>query len=153
MIELTLRCGAALLASVVFAASASAGSSVPRGAYICTVEQTAGIGAEMQEGAAPPAAFIDKRVVRFRISVTPPTKRVKARVVETVRAGEAAPILRGAYVGDGWKFSASAGEQAFLQLDFIGEAGWLWFYHAGFEKPDIDHLNLTVRSGPCEPAT
>jgi hypothetical protein len=150
MLDLTLRCGAALLASVVFAAGALAGSNTPRGAYVCTVEQTAGIGAEMQEGADPPAAFINKRVVRFRISVTPQARRAKARAVEIVKAGEKASVLHGAYAGDGWKFIAG-GEQAFLRLDFIGEAGWLWFYHAGFEKPDVDHLNLTVRSGPCEP--
>lgn len=151
MFALKLRCGAALLTAVVFAAGASAGSAVPRGTYVCTVEQTAGIGAEMQEGADPPAAFIDKRVTRFRISVTPQLKRAKARVVEIVRAGDAASVLHGAYIGDGWRFTAG-GEQAFLRLDFIGEAGWLWFYHAGFEKPDVDHLNLTVRSGPCEPS-
>jgi hypothetical protein len=124
---------------------ASAGD-LPRGAYLCTVEQKAGIGAEVQEGAAPPAAFIDKAAAKFRIVATPPTKKTKGRVSEAARS-----VLTEPYSGDGWKFSAK-GEQAFLRLDFIGEAGWLWFYHAGFEKPDIDHLNLSVRSGPCEPA-
>jgi hypothetical protein len=151
MFDLTLRCGAALIAAIAFTTGAAAGQTTPRGTFVCTVEQTAGIGAEMQEGAAPPASFIDKRVVRFRISVTPPAKRTKARVVETPRPGEKALVLQGAYVGDGTKFTTTK-EQAFLRLDFIGEAGWLWFYHAGFEKPDIDHLNLTVRTGPCEPA-
>lgn len=150
MFELTTHSGAMLVAAVAIAAGAAAGQNVPRGTYVCTVEQTAGIGAEMQEGAAPPAAFIDRQATRFRISVTPSAKRVKARVVEKPRAGEKVLVLHGAYVGDGWKFTA-AQEQAFLRLDFIGEAGWLWFYHAGFEKPDIDHLNLSVRSGPCEP--
>ena len=150
MFDLGLRCGAALLAVLAFAADEAVSQPVPRGDYLCTVEQTAGIGAEMQEGADPPAAFIDKHVVRFRISVMPPSKRVKGRVVETVPPGETAFVLRGTYVGDGLRFAPSK-EQAFLRLDFIGEAGWLWFYHAGFEKPDIDHLNLTVRSGPCEP--
>lgn len=150
MFDPTLRCGVMLVTAMTLAAGAAAASNVPRGAYICTVEQTAGIGAEMQEGADPPAAFIDKKVVRFRISVTPQASHAKARVVEVVKAGEKASVLHGAYAGDGWKFAAG-GEQAFLRLDFIGEAGWLWFYHAGFEKPDVDHLNLTVRSGPCAP--
>jgi hypothetical protein len=136
------------LSTGVAATSAAAAQEFPRGAYVCTVEQTAGIGAEMQEGANPPAAFIDNKVIKFRISVTPPTKRVKARIVET---GATASVLRGAYVGDGWKFGALK-DQGFLRIDFIGEAGWIWFYHAGFEKPDEEHLNLTVRSGPCEPA-
>jgi hypothetical protein len=151
MFDLTLRCGAALVAAIAFTAGAAAGQTTPRGTFVCTVEQTAGIGAEMQEGAAPPAAFIEKRVVRFRISVTPPAKRTKARVVEMTRPGGKVLVLHGAYVGDGTKFT-TAKEQAFLRIDFIGEAGWLWFYHAGFEKPDVDHLNLTVRTGPCEPA-
>ena len=123
---------------------ASAGD-MPQGAYLCTVEQKAGIGAEMQEGAEPPAAFIDKAAAKFRIVVKPPSKKAQGRVSEAARS-----VLSESYAGDGWKFSAK-GEQAFLRLDFIGEAGWLWFYHAGFEKPDIGHLNLTVRTGPCEP--
>ena len=133
--------------SACFAASigAAAGETFPGGTYLCTVEQKAGIGAEVLEGAAPPAAFIDKTAAKFRIVVTPPTKKAKGRVSEAARS-----VLTEPYSGDGWKFSAK-GEQAFLRLDFIGEAGWLWFYHAGFEKPDIDHLNLSVRSGPCEP--
>ena len=150
MFELALRCGAALVTAAVLATGAAADQNVPRGAYVCTVEQTAGIGAETMEGSDPPAAFVDKRVTRFRILVTPAAKRAKARVVEMLRAGETAFVLHDAYVGDGWKFAAR-GEQAFLRLDFIGEAGWLWFYHSGFEKPDVDHLNLTVRSGPCAP--
>ena len=132
-------------AGLVAAAGVVSAADLPRGTYVCAVEQKAGIGAEMQEGAAPPAAFIDKKTAKFRIVVTPPTKKTKGRVSEAART-----VLASAYAGDGWKFSAK-GEQAFLQLDFIGEAGWLWFYHAGFEKPDIDHLNLSVRSGPCEP--
>lgn len=130
---------------VVVATGVASAADIPRGAYLCTVEQKAGIGAEMQEGAAPPAAFIDKTQAKFRIVVTPPSKTSKGRVSEAVRS-----VLTEPYSGDGWTFSAK-GEQAFLRLDFIGEAGWLWFYHAGFEKPDIDHLNLSVRSGPCEP--
>ena len=130
---------------VVVATGVASAADIPRGAYLCTVEQKAGIGAEMQEGAAPPAAFIDKTQAKFRIVVTPPSKTSKGRVSEAARS-----VLTEPYSGDGWRFSAK-GEQAFLRLDFIGEAGWIWFYHAGFEKPDIDHLNLSVRSGPCEP--
>lgn len=130
---------------VAAAAGSASAADMPRGTYVCTVEQKAGIGAEMQEGAAPPAAFIDKATATFRIVVTPPSKRAKGRVSEAARS-----VLGTAYVGDGWRFGA-VGAQGFLQLDYIGEAGWLWFYHAGFEKPDIDHLNLSVRSGPCEP--
>jgi hypothetical protein len=131
---------------VFVATGAASAADRPRGAYICTVEQKAGIGGEMQEGADLPAAFIDKTTAKFRIVVTPPTKKTKGRVREVART-----VLAGDYVGDGWRFGA-VGEQGFLHIDFIGEAGWLWFYHAGFEKPDIDHLNLSVRSGPCEPA-
>ena len=134
-----------VVAMILAGASAAAAASTPHGAYVCTVEQKAGIGGEMMEGSDPPAAFIDKSAAKFRIVVTPPGKGIKGRVREA-----AGSVLRGAYAGDGWRFSASA-DQAFLRLDFIGEAGWLWFYHAGFEKPDIDHLNLSVRSGPCEP--
>jgi hypothetical protein len=132
---------------VCAAAGAASAADTPRGAYICTVEQKAGIGGEMLEGAALPSAFIDKATAKFRIVVTPPTKVTKGRVREVART-----VLGGDYVGDGWRFGA-VGEQGFLHIDFIGEAGWLWFYHAGFEKPDIDHLNLSVRSGPCEPVT
>jgi hypothetical protein len=146
MFELTLRCGTMFVAAVAFAVVDASSQAMPRGTYVCTVEQTAGIGAEMQEGADPPAAFIDKTVTKFRILVTPPTKRKEGRVAEV-----AGTVLRGSYAGDGWRFRAVP-DQGFLRLDFIGEAGWLWFYHAGFERPDIDHLNLTVRAGPCEPA-
>lgn len=132
---------------VCIAAGAASAANRPSGAYICTVEQKAGIGGEMMEGSDPPAAFIDKASAKFRIVVTPPTKKAKGRVRETAHT-----VLKGDYVGDGWRFGA-VGEQGLLHIDFIGEAGWLWFYHAGFEKPDIDHLNLSVRSGPCEPAT
>jgi len=145
MLKRILWTGAAFAAAIMAVAPASGAANTPRGAYACTVEQKAGIGGEMMEGSDPPAAFIDKRVTKFRIVVTPPAKGVKGRVKEA-----AGSVLHGAYAGDGWRFVA-AGEQAFLRLDFIGEAGWLWFYHAGFEKPDIDHLNLSVRSGPCEP--
>lgn len=130
-----------------FAAGAAAADlpRYPQGAYLCTVEQKAGIGGEMMEGSDPPAAFIDKAAAKFRIVVTPPTKKAKGRVREA-----AGSVLAGAYTGDGWRFAASR-DQGFLRLDFIGEAGWLWFYHAGFERPDIDHLNLAVRAGPCVP--
>ncbi|MEQ1864257.1 MAG: hypothetical protein ABL996_06340 [Micropepsaceae bacterium] len=133
------------------------------GAYICTVEQKSGIAAEQSEGADPPKAFIDKRVTRFRIAVTPPAKSAKTKatfhVEETPYAGPNRDtqtwqtknsVLHGTYRGDGWKFTAVK-DQAFLRLDFIGEAGWLWFYHAGFEQADVDHLSLSIRSGPCEP--
>ncbi len=146
MIRMTLRYGVALVTAAAFAAGPASAQTAPRGAYVCTVEQTAGIGAEMQEGADPPAAFIDKTVAKFRILVTPPAKGIKGRVREVSTAS----VLQSRYTGDGWRFAAADG-QAFLRLDFIGEAGWLWFYHAGFEKPDIDHLNLSARSGPCEP--
>lgn len=129
-----------------FSALTAHAADVPRGAYLCTVEQTAGIGAEMLEGSDPPKAFIAKDALTFRILVTPPKKGAKGRVRETTGG----KLLRVAYYGDGTKFAA-AQDQAFLRLDFIGEAGWLWFYHAGFEKPDVDHLNLTVREGHCEP--
>lgn len=135
-----------LVLGVAHLASAASAPVAPRGVYICTVEQKAGIGAEMQEGADPPAAFIDKTVTKVRILVTPPKKGVKGRVREVSKAS----VLLSRYTGDGWRFNAGDG-QAFLRLDFIGEAGWLWFYHAGFEKPDVDHLNLTVREGHCEP--
>ncbi|NOT42012.1 MAG: hypothetical protein HOP13_16150 [Alphaproteobacteria bacterium] len=146
--------GRTALVGVLLAAGgalAAHAANVPHGAYVCTVEQTAGIGAEMMEGSDPPKAFIGKDALRFRIVVTPPAKgsvkRAKVRVEE--RPTKSA-VLHGAYFGDGSKFTATQ-NQAFLRLDFIGEAGWLWFYHAGFEKPDVDHLNLTVRAGPCEP--
>ncbi len=133
------------------------------GAYVCTVEQKAGIAAEQLEGADPPTAFLDKRVTRFRIVVTPPAKNARAnatfRVEETSYSGPERDkqiwqtkdsVLHGTYRGDGWKFAA-VDDQAFLRLDFIGEAGWLWFYHAGFERADDDHLSLSVRAGPCQP--
>ena len=144
-----LLAGAVLAAVTTALAPAAGASNIPRGPYVCTIEQTAGIGAEMMEGSDPPKAFIDKTEARFRIVVSPRV-RGKARVEERAIGKAKAFVLRGAYFGDGWKF-APAKDQAFLRLDFIGEAGWLWFYHAGFEKPDIDHLNLSVRSGPCEP--
>ena len=149
MFRLIVRCGAALVAAGAFAAGPATGQTAPRGAYVCTVEQTAGIGAEMMEGSDPPKAFVDETKLRFRIVVTPPAKgsRGKVRVEERPAKGT---VLHGAYFGDGWKFTA-AKDQAFLRLDFIGEAGWLWFYHAGFEKPDVEHLNLSVRQGHCEP--
>lgn len=151
MLGRTLRFVAALAAGGAVAADAAEGQgNVPRGAYVCTVEQTAGIGAEMMEGSDPPKAFIDEGAVRFRVVVTPPKKGAKGRVKETTGGRPSAAVLHGAYIGDGWRFTAAQG-QAFLRLDFIGEARWLWFYHAGFEKPDVDHLNLTVRAGPCEP--
>lgn len=125
-------------------------ANLPHGAYICTVEQTAGIGAEMMEGSDPPKAFADDGERSFRIVVTPPKKGAKGRVIETTGRDPTSALLQGTYLGDGWKFAATQ-DQAFLRLDFIGEAGWLWFYHAGFEKPDVDHLNLTVREGHCEP--
>jgi hypothetical protein len=150
MSGLTLRCGATLALVVAFSSTTGAAQLVPQGTYVCTVEQKAGIGAEMQEGAAPPAAFIDKTVTKLRIVVTAPTKRAKGHVRELTRTGAKPAVLLSPYAGDGFRFTP-AKEQAFLHLDFIGEAGWLWFYHAGFEKPDLDHLNLSVRSGPCEP--
>jgi hypothetical protein len=148
------------LASIAGTAHAS---NAIHGAYICTVEQKSGIAVEQLEGADPPKAFIDKRVTRFRIKVTPPPKHAPAnstfRVEETPYSGPDRDkqtwqtknsVLHGTYRGDGWKFTAVK-DQAFLRLDFIGEAGWLWFYHAGFEHADVDHLSLSVRAGPCEP--
>jgi hypothetical protein len=82
--------------------------------------------------------------------VTRPKKGAKGRVIETTPRNATSTVLHSAYLGDGWKFAAVQ-DQAFLRLDFIGEAGWLRFYDAGFEKPDVDHLNLTVREGHCEP--
>lgn len=150
------------MAMASLAVAARANDTI-NGAYVCTVEQKAGIAAEQLEGAEPPKAFVDKRVTRFRIVVTSPAKNAGAnatfRVEETLYAGPdrdkqswqtKTSILHGGYRGDGWRFTAVE-DQAFLRLDFIGEAGWLWFYHAGFEHADIDHLSLSVRSGPCEP--
>jgi hypothetical protein len=131
-------------------ARAADAANLPHGAYICTVEQTAGIGAEMMEGSDPPKAFVDDGERSFRIVVTRPKKGAKGRVIETTPRNATSAVLHSAYLGDGWKFAAVQ-DQAFLRLDFIGEAGWLRFYHAGFEKPDVDHLNLTVREGHCEP--
>lgn len=142
----TLRFAAAFATSALAAGAAAQPNEIPRGAYVCTVEETAGIGAEMMEGSDPPKAFIASDAESFRIVVTPPKKGVKGRVKETTSA----KVLHGAYVGDGSRFTAVR-DQGFLRLDFIGEPGWLWFYHAGFEKPDVDHLNLTVRQGHCEP--
>ncbi|MFM9864207.1 MAG: hypothetical protein ACKVRO_11425 [Micropepsaceae bacterium] len=142
---------AGLMLGVAHLASAASALVTPRGAYICTVEQTAGIGAEMMEGADPPKAFIGEGTARFRIVVSRPSKGGKVRVEGRPSGTASATVLRGVFLGDGWRFTA-AKDQAFLRLDFIGEAGWLWFYHAGFEKPDVDHLNLTVRQGHCEPA-
>ncbi len=150
MFVLTVRFAAALAAAAFAADAAASPKNVPRGAYVCTVEQTAGIGAEMMEGSDPPKAFVADGERSFRIVVTPPKKNVKGRVIETTGRDPASALLHGTYVGDGWKFAAVQ-DQGFLRLDFIGEAGWLWFYQAGFEKPDVDHLNLTVREGHCEP--
>lgn len=122
----------------------------PIGAYVCTVEQKAGIAQETQEGADPPKAFVDGRVTKFRIVVTPASKKAKARVAETPSAGRDV-VLRGTYVGDGWSFQSTS-DQAFFRLDSLGvESGWLFFYHSGFERPDADHLNLSVRTGTCAP--
>ena len=147
-----------------------ANSSFPHGDYICTVEQKAGIAAEEQEGADPPAAFIDKHVTRFHISVTaPPASSAESAATEarekftleeksydgpdrdpqswqTVNA-----VLHSLYSGDGHIFYAT-GEPAFLRLDLIGEAGWLLFYHSGFEHHDRDNVKLSVRSGTCAPS-
>ena len=151
------------LLGVAGAARAGGPANVISGAFVCTVEQKSGIAAEQLEGADRPAAFIDKRVTRFRIVVTPPAKRGRGaaafRVVETPYVGADRDkqswqtknsVLHGVYRGDGWRFTASQ-DQAFLRLDFIGEAGWLSFYHAGFEHADADHISLSVRSGTCEP--
>jgi len=137
---------------------------LPHGEYICTVEQKAGIAAEEQEGADPPAAFVDKRVTRFRIAVTPPQNdpgpEVLFRVQEKpYRGPDRDPqtwqtknaVLHSDYRGDGRTFTATEGP-AFLRLDVVGEAGWLMFYHAGFEHPDPDNIKLSVRSGTCAPA-
>lgn len=132
----------------------------PVGAYVCTVEQKAGIGQETLEGADPPRGFVDERVTTFRIVVTPATRTAKACVAETPYSGSDRDkqhwqtqnaVLHSAYVGDGWSFQ-SAREQAFFRLDSLGvESGWLFFYHSGFERPDADHLNLSVRTGTCAP--
>jgi hypothetical protein len=137
----------------------------PKGSYICTVEQKAGIASEMLEGGPPPTAFIAKDVTRFRILVSPrvgDTSAARFKVEEqplTVADRDArmavgeGNLLRGVYLGDGWRFTA-AEDQAFLRLDMANvDSGWLWFYHAGFEKLDVDHVNLSVRSGTCAPAS
>jgi hypothetical protein len=154
--------GVALL-GVTGAARADNLATFISGAFICTVEQKSGIAAEQLEGADRPAAFIDKRVTRFRIVVTPPAKKAgknaSFRVVEAPYSGPDRDkqswqtknsVLHDFYRGDGWRFTAVK-DQAFLRLDFIGEAGWLSFYHAGFERADVDHISLSVRSGVCEP--
>ncbi len=150
MFVTTVRFAAALGACALAGNAACGPNDVPRGPYVCTVEQTAGIGAEMMEGSDPPKAFVDDSERSFRIVVTVPRKKVKGRVIETTGRDPTSALLQGTYLGDGWTFTGSE-DQAFLRLDFVGEAGWLWFYHAGFEKPDVDHLNLTVREGHCEP--
>jgi hypothetical protein len=150
------------LASLAASARADSLANVIRGAFICTVEQKAGIAAEQLEGADRPAAFVDAHATRFRIVVTAPAKKAGRKavfqVVETPYAGldrdkqswqTKNSVLHGVYRGDGWRFTAA--DQAFLRLDFIGEAGWLSFYHAGFEHADRDHVSLSVRSGICEP--
>jgi len=154
-------CVGAVLAAG-FAGTAAADDR-PAGAYICTVEQKAGIAEEHMEGANPPAAFIDKRVTRFRIRVTPPPKtapNAKFKVEETPYSGPQRDpqtwqtknaVLHGAYFGDGWNFNSST-DQAFLRLDIAStESGWLFFHHAGFEHPDADNVNLSVRAGTCAP--
>ena len=144
------------LASILVASQLA--PAFPRGSYVCTVEQKAGIGAEQQEGAEPPSAFIAHAKTRFRILVLKAVHG-KMRVEETAYAGpERDPqkwqtkrsVLHGAYFGDGWRFSGP--DQAVLRLDMASEeSGWLFFHHAGFEKPDADHLNLSVRWGACAP--
>jgi hypothetical protein len=106
----------------------------------------------MLEGGPPPTAFIARDVTRFRIVVSPDTSTdARFKVEEQPQPGWGR-VLRGIYLGDGWRFTASE-DQAFLRFDIANvESGWLWFYHAGFEKPDVDHLNLSVRSGTCAPA-
>ena len=158
---------AASALAAVAAASAHAAQEpnayLPRGDYICTVEQKAGIAAEEQEGADPPAAFIDQRITRFRIAVTPPEDNAGSEAVFRVqekpyRGPDRDPqtwqtknaVLHSDYRGDGRTFTAAEGP-AFLRLDIVGEAGWLMFYHAGFEHPDRDNIKLSVRSGTCAP--
>ena len=152
--------GAALATGATEVASAD----FPTGKYICTVDQKAGIAEEHMEGADPPAAFIDRRVTRFAILVSEFTRstdpKAKFRVEEIPYKGPdrdtktwqtKSSVLHATYLGNGWNFTSVA-DQAFLRLDIAStESGWLKFYHAGFENPDIDNVNLSVRSGTCAP--
>jgi hypothetical protein len=144
---------AACVAATACAADELGGDPLrPHGSYLCTVEQKAGIASEMLEGGPPPTAFIAKDVTRFRILVSPDTGTDGRFKVEEQRQVDGGGVLRGVYFGDGWRFTAEE-DQAFLRFDIANvETGWLWFYHAAFEKPDVDHLNLSVRSGTCAPA-
>lgn len=142
-------------------ASAAYADNIPAGAYLCTTEQKAGIAQENLEGADPPTAFTDIHPRKFRIVISPP-KKSQYRVQETAYSGPdrdktrwqtSNSVLHGAYLGNGWKFTSSD-NQAFLRLDIANpESGWLWFYHAGFERTDAYHLNLSVRIGTCAPET
>ena len=156
---------AAFVAVLLTAGSAAAQPDIrPSGIYLCTVEQKAGIAEEQLEGSDRPAAFIDRRVTRFRLRVTPPAKHAapnaRFKIEEMPYAGPQRDpqkwqtknaVLHSAYVGDGWSFSSQT-EQAFLRLDIAStESGWLFFHHAGFEHPDVDNVKLSVRSGTCAP--
>ena len=129
--------------------------------YLCTVEQKAGIGGVHLEGSADPTAFVAEGVGnRFKIVMTRASESGTSLlyVKEIGYSGTdrdrtewhtVNSVLHSVSIGDGTDFRSSE-DLGILRLTVTDpEMGRLWFYHAGFEYPGGEDVNLSVRYGQC----
>jgi hypothetical protein len=143
---------------VALGASPELASSDLAGAYICDVNQKAGIGSWHLEGAPEPSSFRDDSVTRFAMTIAD-TKVGKPRykIVEAAYDGPkrdqaiwqtANSVFHSAYVSDDGQNFVATEDQGFLRIAPHFKGG-LWFYHAAFEYPGGEDTNLSVRYGRC----
>ena len=148
-----MRAFVIIIAAFALAGPAAA-QSVQAGAYLCSVEQYAGVGSTHLEGAGPPEAFASSEVYRFRISATQESDG-RLRIVETPYNGpqrsamqweDDNSTLHAAYIGDGRAFEAEEGPGF---MSFGRDGGGLQFYHSGFQYAGGDDESVAVRWGRC----
>ena len=149
--------------TIVLVIGAGEALAAPPGVYLCTTQQRAGIGAIHLEQAPPPSSFKDDgKPVKFRMSIIDyagfmPVAVKPQRIVELPYDGpgrdnavwqDEFSVLHGGYIGAGTEFTAEK-DQAFLRVGWRDGGKSLWFWHAGFEYPGGEDVNLSARFGEC----
>ena len=143
-------------ATVMLPTGVASAQSVRPGAYLCSVEQLAGVGSVHLEGASTPDAFTSDERYRFRLIVTQEDGRL--RIEEAPYDGpDGSPsqweddnsTLHSIYVGDGRAFRAEEGS-GFLNFG-AARSGVLQFYQSGFQYAGGEDESVAVRWGRCVP--
>lgn len=133
------------------------------GDYLCTIVEKASIGTTHLEGAPPPKAFInDRLLMRFGLRITYDGKdRSTYKMVEIPYEGPDRDltdwhtensVLHSVYVGDGTTFKAtdSDGFVRFHATVHSNEDGGFSFSHGGYEWAGGEDGHLSIRWGRCK---